>query len=91
LTCSITENIGWKTFIIFAVFNAIWIPIVYCFFPETKGLTLEDIDLIFAKGGITGGVFSSRGRTVTPNQHAMELGATGKMDHDEMAHQETVG
>ena len=66
------DSIQWRTFIIFAVFNACWIPIVYCFFPETKGLTLEDIDLIFAKGGITGGVFSSRGRTVMPNQHAAE-------------------
>lgn len=49
-----------------------WVPIIYCFYPETAGLELEDIDLIFAKGGFTGGVFSSRGRTVTKHQHAME-------------------
>lgn len=53
---------------------------MYCFFPETKGLTLEDIDLIFAKGGITGGVFSSKGRTVEPNQHAVEFETAEKAD-----------
>ncbi|KAH7908841.1 general substrate transporter [Hygrophoropsis aurantiaca] len=58
-------NISWRVFIIFAVFNAIWVPIVYLFFPETKGLELEDVDHIFEKGGITGGVWESKGgRTV---------------------------
>lgn len=47
-------------------------PMVYCFYPETKGVELEDIPLLFTKGGITGGVLSSRGRTVTPHQHAEE-------------------
>ncbi|KAH9888029.1 general substrate transporter [Cubamyces lactineus] len=58
-------NIGWRVFIIFAIFNALWVPLVYIFFPETKGLELEDVDHIFEKGGITGGVWSSPGgRTV---------------------------
>ncbi|KAG8215445.1 MFS-type transporter [Butyriboletus roseoflavus] len=58
-------NIGWRVFVIFAIFNALWIPIVYVFFPETKGLELEDVDHIFEKGGITGGVWGSKGgRTV---------------------------
>ncbi|KAI0314342.1 general substrate transporter, partial [Amylostereum chailletii] len=50
-------NIGWRVFIIFAITNALWVPIVYAFFPETKGLELEDIDHIFDKGGFTGGVW----------------------------------
>ncbi|CAN8101721.1 unnamed protein product [Discula destructiva] len=66
-------NIGWRTFIIFAVLNAFFIPMVYFFYPETKGIELEDIPLLFVKGGVTGGVFSSRGRTVTPGQHALAL------------------
>ncbi|EIW74800.1 general substrate transporter [Coniophora puteana RWD-64-598 SS2] len=62
-------NIGWRVFIIFAIFNAVWVPLVYLFFPETKGLELEDIDHIFEKGGITGGVWSSPGgRTVHRNR-----------------------
>lgn len=48
VTPSAISNIGWKTYIIFAVLNAIWVPIIYVFFPETKGLQLEDIDRLFA-------------------------------------------
>ncbi|KAH8657701.1 general substrate transporter [Xylariales sp. PMI_506] len=42
------ENIGWKTYIIFAILNALWVPIIFFFFPETKGLQLEDVDRLFA-------------------------------------------
>ncbi|KXJ87940.1 sugar transporter STL1 [Microdochium bolleyi] len=42
------DNIGWKTYIIFAVLNATWVPLIYLFFPETKGLELEDVDRLFA-------------------------------------------
>ncbi|TVY83417.1 Sugar transporter STL1 [Lachnellula suecica] len=45
------DNIGYKTYIIFAVLNAVWVPIIYLFFPETKGLELEDVDRLFAKDG----------------------------------------
>ncbi|KAA1477575.1 general substrate transporter [Dentipellis sp. KUC8613] len=58
-------NIGWRVFIVFAILNALWVPLIYAFFPETQGLELEDVDHIFEKGGITGGVWSSPGgRTV---------------------------
>jgi hypothetical protein len=42
------NNIGWRTYIIFAVLNALWVPIIYFFFPETKGLELEDVDRLFS-------------------------------------------
>lgn len=41
------NNIGWKTYIIFAILNALWVPIIYLFFPETKGMELEDVDRLF--------------------------------------------
>lgn len=65
-------NIGWRTFIIFAMLNFFFIPMVYFFYPETKGIELEDIPLLFGKG-FTGGVFSSRGKTVTRGQHALNM------------------
>lgn len=62
-------NINWRVFIIFAIFNALWVPLVYIFFPETKGLELEDIDHIFEKGGITGGVWGSPGGRTVERRH----------------------
>ncbi|PMD66660.1 uncharacterized protein K444DRAFT_639735 [Hyaloscypha bicolor E] len=34
----------------FAIVNACFLPIIYFFYPETKKRSLEEIDLIFAKG-----------------------------------------
>lgn len=46
---------------------------MYCFFPETSQLQLEDVDHLFEKGGVTGGVWGSKGgRTVEPGVHARE-------------------
>ncbi|KAF2183850.1 general substrate transporter [Zopfia rhizophila CBS 207.26] len=42
-------NIGYKTYIIFAVINAFMVPCVYFFFPETAYRSLEEMDEIFHK------------------------------------------
>lgn len=49
ITPTAISNIGYRTYIIFAVLNATWVPIIYFFFPETKGLQLEDVDRLFSK------------------------------------------
>ncbi|KAF1991620.1 general substrate transporter [Aulographum hederae CBS 113979] len=73
ITPTAIENIAWRTFIIFAAFCGLWVPIVYCFFPETMGLELEDIDYLFKAGGITGGVVKAKGgKTVQPGQGKWE-------------------
>lgn len=38
----------------FAVFNAAIIPCVWWWFPETKGRTLEELDVVFAKADADG-------------------------------------
>lgn len=84
-------NIGWKTFVIFAVLNAAFFPMVYFFYPETRGLELEDLPLLFAKGGFTGGVFSSQGgRTVLPGQHAQERNVDKKVEEEQVQQVERV-
>ncbi|KAG9309221.1 general substrate transporter [Chiua virens] len=45
------RNIGYKTYIIFAVFNFINAYIVWAFYPETAGLTLESVDDLFRRDG----------------------------------------
>ncbi|KAK4688961.1 hypothetical protein P7C73_g1147, partial [Tremellales sp. Uapishka_1] len=44
------QNIGYKFYIIFAIINASFLPFIYLFYPETKGLSLESVDTLFAKG-----------------------------------------
>lgn len=41
------KNIGYKTYIIFAVFNIVNAAVVWCFYPETAGQTLESVDRLF--------------------------------------------
>ena len=41
-------SIGYKYFIVYAAINASCIPVVYFFYPETSGRSLEEIDEIFA-------------------------------------------
>ncbi|KAE8358943.1 hypothetical protein BDV27DRAFT_168961 [Aspergillus caelatus] len=41
------DNIGYRTYIYFAVFNFCFIPLIYFFYPETRNLTLEQIDHLF--------------------------------------------
>ncbi|KAH7028857.1 general substrate transporter [Microdochium trichocladiopsis] len=45
-----TGTSGWGTYLFFAVMNAMFFPIIYFLYPETAGRSLEEIDLIFAKG-----------------------------------------
>ncbi|KAB8277247.1 general substrate transporter [Aspergillus minisclerotigenes] len=41
------ENIGWKFCIVWTVFNAAFLPVIYFFYPETANRTLEDIDAYY--------------------------------------------
>ncbi|KAJ5618579.1 Sugar transporter STL1 [Penicillium herquei] len=50
ITPVLLDAIGWGTYLFFACWNAFFIPIMYFFYPETAGRSLEEIDIIFAKG-----------------------------------------
>ncbi|OQO06189.1 hypothetical protein B0A48_08777 [Cryoendolithus antarcticus] len=41
------QKIGWKTYIVFIIWNAIMATVFYFFMPETKNRTLEELDAIF--------------------------------------------
>uniref|UniRef100_A0A093V852 Sugar transporter STL1 n=1 Tax=Talaromyces marneffei PM1 TaxID=1077442 RepID=A0A093V852_TALMA len=50
ITPVMVSSIGWRTYLFFAVMNASFIPFIWLFYPETSGRSLEEIDIIFAKG-----------------------------------------
>jgi sugar porter (SP) family MFS transporter len=52
VTPIMVRNIGWGTYLFFAAVNAAFIPVIYFFYPETARRSLEEIDIIFAKGHV---------------------------------------
>jgi hypothetical protein len=50
ITPIMLDHISWGTYLVFAVVNACFFPVIYFFYPETRKRSLEEIDLIFAKG-----------------------------------------
>ena len=43
------ETIGWKYYLVFLIISAIIVPIVYLFYPETMGRSLEELEMLFSE------------------------------------------
>lgn len=54
-------SIGFGTYFVFAAMLSISIPFVYFFVPETKGLSLEDMDVLFGVPNADRHLFSEIG------------------------------
>lgn len=44
----------WGCYLFFACVNFLWVPVIFFFYPETAGRSLEEIDIIFAKAHVDG-------------------------------------
>lgn len=42
-------NARWGCYLFFAIMNFLFIPIIFFFYPETAGRSLEEVDILFAK------------------------------------------
>ncbi|KAL9098565.1 MAG: hypothetical protein Q9163_005799 [Psora crenata] len=47
VTPTAIDNLGYRLYIIWAVLNAVFVPITYFFYPETARRSLEDLDEVF--------------------------------------------
>lgn len=45
---------GWGTYLFFTVMNFLFVPVIFFFYPETAGRSLEEIDIIFARAHVDG-------------------------------------
>lgn len=41
------ESLGWRFWIIWTVFNAVFLPVIYFLYPETANRSLEDLDAYY--------------------------------------------
>lgn len=81
------HNIGWRTYVIFIVLNFVFIFVLWLFYPETKGLPLEQVDRIFEGGDpITRGAMHRR-RLEGPE---ITLGVSEKPDDMHAGHVEDI-
>ncbi|KAI2671567.1 hypothetical protein DTO027I6_4033 [Penicillium roqueforti] len=84
-------NIGWKYFLVYCCINALCVPTIYFFFPETAGRSLEEIDEIFlASNSIFDTVNVAKG---LPKHEHRELYAEeeGKESSSQVAHIDDMG
>ncbi|KAJ4298235.1 hypothetical protein N0V90_006134 [Kalmusia sp. IMI 367209] len=44
------ETIGWRYYLVFLCISAIIIPVVWFFYPETMGRSLEELEMMFSEG-----------------------------------------
>ncbi|KIY68950.1 putative MFS sugar transporter, partial [Cylindrobasidium torrendii FP15055 ss-10] len=47
ITPIILNRLQWKAYLIFVATNALFVPLIYFFYPETTRMTLEEIDMLF--------------------------------------------
>ncbi|EMD00332.1 hypothetical protein BAUCODRAFT_102843 [Baudoinia panamericana UAMH 10762] len=47
ITPVLIERAGWKTYLIFMILLALFVPFVWWAYPETSGLSLEEVDNLF--------------------------------------------
>ncbi|EXJ71764.1 uncharacterized protein A1O5_05574 [Cladophialophora psammophila CBS 110553] len=73
-------NLGWKFYIIFIVMTFIQLPVVWLFYPETKGLSLEEIDGLFVKNGEATEMLAD----ASEKRHQLEIKDTGYA-HEEVS------
>ena len=67
------QNIGYQFYIVFAILNAAWLPVIYLFLPETANRTLEEMDEVFATDDWHLARVESAGRSVVqPTADAAE-------------------
>lgn len=76
ITPEAINNIGWRTFLMFAIFCMAMAVFVWVLVPETKQMTLEEIDVVF-------GTVNAETRAKDVEMALEEEKMKAHMDHDE--------
>ena len=77
------HSIGWKTYIYFSIFNFCFIPMIYFGYPETRLLSLEQIDKLFTGPKMMLHWDRSMGVPGELAHRAVKEGEAGDIEHEE--------
>ncbi|KAI5235199.1 putative Myo-inositol transporter 1 [Aureobasidium subglaciale] len=83
------NRIGWHTYLVFTCLLFVFCPIIYWNYPETSGLGLEEIDLIFLPEDM-GGLDGNARIRLTPQQAAAHHIVHMEGEKDTVTHCDTV-
>ncbi|KAJ4358375.1 uncharacterized protein N0V89_002957 [Didymosphaeria variabile] len=67
------NNLGWKTFLMFAIFNCSLIAYTWFFIKETKGRSLEEMELLFNPSGTQLNLEEARQKAYDAEESATSL------------------
>ncbi|CAK7905939.1 high-affinity glucose transporter 1 [[Candida] anglica] len=87
VTPVMVASIHWGTYLFFAILNGLFVPIVYFYYPETKGRSLEELDVIFAKSHVGGKAPVQVAKDEPFMEHHEILEAIRQLELDEKAEQ----
>lgn len=54
------ENIAWKYYAVYIVIDCLYVGLIYCYYPETKSLSIEEISQVFDDGSTKVYIFGTR-------------------------------
>lgn len=86
---------GFGTFLFFGIINLCFLPIIWIFYPETKGRSLEELDVIFAKAYTTKEWYVKVAHELPPlsmaevETEAKRWGISGEVAADKAAERDT--
>ncbi|KAJ6023456.1 uncharacterized protein N7446_013818 [Penicillium canescens] len=84
-------NIQWKYYMLFAIFNFCFLPIIWYFYVETANLSLEQIDRLFEIKHDSGNAISWTEATMIARTEVIsDLARTEKKDNSDSKHYENV-
>ncbi|KAJ5753764.1 uncharacterized protein N7511_007917 [Penicillium nucicola] len=84
-------NIQWKYYMLFAIFNFCFLPIIWYFYVETANLSLEQIDRLFEIKHDSGNAISWKEATMIARTEVIsDLAHTEKKDNSDSQHYENV-
>lgn len=79
------DSISWKYYLVYVCTNSLTVVVLYLFAPETKGRTLEDIDVIFLEASNPFAAVKVA-KKIMPGyaeEHDISVPAKGQTEHNE--------